>query len=64
MTIYCFLNKIFKKVLNCTQCYLKVIRIFPETEQYSYRLQLEESISYDINKVIIKIEKAINAKRK
>ena len=64
MTIYCFLNKIFKKVLNCTRSYLKVIRLFPEIDQYNHKLQIEESISYDINKVITKIEKIINAKRK
>lgn len=64
MAIHCFLKKIVRKISNFILCYVSMIRLYPIIEQYNHRLQLEEAICYDINKVIIKIEKKINAKRK
>jgi len=64
MAINCFLKKILGKLRKCTLCSLKVMKIYPDIDQYSHKVTVEEAICFDINKVLIKIEKNLNEKRK
>ena len=64
MKIYFFLQRIVKKVLNISRLSFNFIRILPTFDIYNHKLKLEETICHDINNVIMKLEKNINAKNK
>ncbi len=64
MKIYFFLQKIIKKVLNFCWLSFNFIRILPTFDRYNHKFKLEEAICHDVNKVIMKLEKDINAEKK
>ena len=62
--INCFIKKIFRKTAKYILCFLEIIRFYPNIDQYNHKVIGEEAICYDINKVLMKIERNLNAKRK